>query len=69
MTKLYFTESQSSPDTDLNTLKCSICRIKLETKMISLHKLEVEKISSFLLNNYAVHDFRLLPVMLQVQSV
>ena len=34
-----------------------------------LHKIQVEKISSFLLNKYSVHDFQLLPVMFQVQPV
>ena len=37
--------------------------------MISLHKIEVEKISFFLLNKYALNDFLLLPVMFQVPSV
>ena len=36
--------------------------------MISLHKIKVLKISSFRLNIYAVHDFRLLPVIFQVHS-
>ena len=34
-----------------------------------LHEIRIEKISSFLLNMYAVHDFWLLPVMFQDQSV
>ena len=42
---------------------------KLETKVISLHKIEVVKILSFLLNKYAVHSFWLLPVIFQVHSV
>ena len=46
-----------SPGTHLNTRKHSVCGIKLETKVISLHKIEVVKISSFLLNKYAVHIF------------
>ena len=33
------------------------------------HKFWVEKISSFLLNKYSVHDFRLLPVMFQGRLV
>ena len=37
--------------------------------MINLHKIEVEKISSFLLHKFAVHDFWLLSVIFQVQSV
>ena len=41
--------------------------IKLETKVMPLHKKHVELISSFLLNKYAVHGFCLLPVMFKVQ--
>ena len=55
-----------SPGTRLNTLKYSVLGIKLETKVISLHKIEGVKISSFLLNKYAVHNFWLLPVIFQV---
>ena len=44
------------PGTRLNTWKYSVCGIKLETKVISLHKIEVLKISSFPLNKYAVHN-------------
>ena len=46
-----------SPGTHLNTQKYSVCGIKHETKVISLHDIEVVKISSFLLNKYAVHNF------------
>ena len=35
------------PGTHLNTQKYSVCGIKLDTKMISLHKIGVLKISSF----------------------
>ena len=45
------------PGTHLNTRKYSVCGIKLEMKVISLHKIEVLKISSFPLNKYAVHKF------------
>ena len=41
----------------LNTSKYSVCGIKLETKVISLPKIEVLKVSSFPLNKYAVHNF------------
>ena len=34
----------------------NVCSIKLETKVISLHQIEVVKILSFLLNKYAVHN-------------
>ena len=33
-----------SPGTRLNTRKYIVCSIKLGTKMINLHKIEVEKI-------------------------
>ena len=45
------------PGTHLNTWKYSVCGIKLETKVISSHKIEVLKISSFPPNKYAVHYF------------
>ena len=35
------------PGTHLNTQKYSVCGIKPDTKMISLHKIEVLKISFF----------------------
>ena len=57
MTKFYFTESQSFIGIHLNTWKYNICGIKLETKVMRLHEIRGEKISSFLLNMYAVHDF------------
>ena len=50
VTKFFFTESQGLPGTHLNTRKYSVGGIKLKTKVISLHKIEVLKISSFLLN-------------------
>ena len=40
MTKFYFAESQGF-SRYLNTRKYSFCGIKLETKVISLHKIEV----------------------------
>ena len=45
------------PGIHLNTRKYRVCGIKLETKVISLHKIEVLKISSFPPNKYAVHNF------------
>ena len=45
------------PGTHLNTRKYSVCGIKLETKVISSHTIEVLKISSFPPNKYAVHNF------------
>ena len=50
----------------LNTCKYYICGIKLETKVMSLHKFRVEKISVFHIKKRAVNDFWLLPVMFQV---
>ena len=49
MTKICFTEVRVSPGTHLNTRKYSVCGIKLEMKVINLHKIEAVKISSFLL--------------------
>ena len=34
---------------------------------MQMHKIRVETILSFLLNKYSVRDFRILPVMFQVQ--
>ena len=56
LTKFYFTESQSFASYLPKNIRINVCSIKLKTKMISLIKMEGEKISSFLLNIYAVHD-------------
>ena len=56
MTKFYFTESQSF-DEYLNTCKYYVCGIKLETKVMRLHKIRVEKISLFQLKKCAVIYF------------
>ena len=53
---LFHRKSRFLPGTRLNTWKYSVCGIKLETKVINLHKIEVLKISSFPLNKYAVHN-------------
>ena len=45
------------PGTHLNTWKYRVCGIKIEMKVISLHIIEVLKISSFPPNKYAVHNF------------
>ena len=47
MTKFYFTESQSFVEYRLNTCKSYVCGIKLEMKVMRLHKIWVEKISLF----------------------
>ena len=46
-----------SPGIHLNTCKCNVWGIKLDRKVMRLHKILVEKLSSFLLNKYAVHNF------------
>ena len=45
------------PGTHLSTQKYIVYGIKLDTKMISLHKIKVLKISSFPQNKYAVLNF------------
>ena len=46
--------------------KYYVCGIKLETKVMCLHKIRVEKISLFHIKKSAVNDFWLTPVMFQV---
>ena len=41
----------------LNTCKYYVCGIKLETKVMRLHKIRVEKITLFHLKKCAVNDF------------
>ena len=58
MTIFYFTEKfKVSPCICLKTWKYNVCRIQLEIKVMRLHKIHVEYISSFFLNKYVVHDF------------
>ena len=66
MTKFYFTESQSFASIHLDTCKSYVCGIKLETKVMCLHKIRVEKISLFHIKKSAVNDFWRLSVMFQV---
>ena len=47
VSKFYFTESKSFARYLPNYMEYNVCSIKIKTKMISLHKIEVEKISSF----------------------
>ena len=54
MTKFYFTESQSFVE---YSPKYYVCGIKLETKVMGLHKIRVEKISLFHLKKCAVNYF------------
>ena len=57
MTKFYCTESQSSSSIHLNTCLYNVCGIKLETKVMRLHKIRVEKVSLFRLKKCAVNYF------------
>ena len=41
----------------LNTCKYNVCGIKLETKVMCLHKIRIEKISLFHLKKCAVNNF------------
>ena len=45
------------PDIHLNTLRYNVMGIKLATKVMRLHKIQVEKISYLVINKYAVHNF------------
>ena len=69
MTNLLSQKFNISPSIRLKIWKYNVCGKKLEMKVLRLHKIHVEYISSFLLNKCAVHDFLLLPVMFQVQPV
>ena len=57
MTNFYFTESQSFVYIRLNICKYYVCGIKLETKVMCLHIIRVEKISLFHLKKCAVKYF------------
>ena len=57
MNKFFFEESQSSSSIHLNTCKYYVCGIKLEKKVMRLHKIRVEKISLFHLKKCAVNCF------------
>ena len=56
VTHFYFAESGSFARLYLNTWKYNACSIKLETKVMRLHRIRVYKISLFFVNRYAVHD-------------
>ena len=45
MTKFYFTESQSFVEYSRKYMYFYVCSIKLETKVMRLHKIRVAKIS------------------------
>ena len=57
MTKYFSQKFKVSSCIRLKTWKHNVCGIKLEMKVMHLHKIHVEKISLFLLNKYVVHDF------------
>ena len=46
----------------LYTWKYNVCSIKLETRLLCLHRIQVYNISLILVNRYAVHNFLLLRV-------
>ena len=50
----------------LNTCKYYVFDIKLETEVMLLHKIRIEKISLFHLKKCAINDYSLLPKMFQV---
>ena len=54
MTKFYFTESQSFVEYSPKYILYNVCGIKLETKVLRLHKIRVEKIALFRLKKCAV---------------
>ena len=54
---LFHRKSKFRRGIHLNTWKYNVWGIKLETKVTRLHKIQGEKISSLLLNKYAVHYF------------
>ena len=57
MTKFYFTEVKVSSSIHLNTCNNYVRGIKLEKKVMRLHKIRVEKISLFHLEKCAVNYF------------
>ena len=57
MTKFYFTDIQSFVEYSLNACKYYVFGIKLETKVMCLHKIRVEKVLLFHLKKCAVNYF------------
>ena len=58
VTKFFFSQKvKVSSSIHLNTCKYYVCGIKLETKVMRLHKIRVEKISVFHLKKCAVNYF------------
>ena len=57
MTKFYFSESQSFVEYSPKYMLINVCGIKLETKVMRLHRIRVEKISFFRLKKCVVNYF------------
>ena len=57
VTKFYFTESKSFVEYSPKYKLIYVCGIKLETKVMRLHKIRVEKISLCRLKKCAVNYF------------
>ena len=57
MTKFLSQKFKVSSTIHLNTCKYYVCGIKLETKVMYLHKIRVEKVLSFHPKNCAVNYF------------
>ena len=57
MTKFFLQKVKDSSSIHLNTCKYYVCGIKLETKVMRLHKIPVEQITLFHLKKCAVNDF------------
>ena len=58
MTHFYFAEIQKCEGIHQNTWLYNVCSIKLETKVVRLHKIGFRRFHCFLLIQctYAVHD-------------
>ena len=57
MTNFFSQKVKVSSSIHLNTCKYYVCGIKIETKVMHLHKIRVEKISLFHLKKCAVNYF------------
>ena len=57
MTNFISQKVKDSSSIHLNTSKYYVCGIKIETKVMRLHKIRVEKITLFHLKKCAVNDF------------
>ena len=57
MTKFISQKVKDLLSIHLNTCKYYVCGIKIDTKVMRLHKIRVEKITLFHLKKCAVNDF------------